>query len=117
MIVLHSLLRNYFTQRVGRIAALEPQMKSYCAACDCVDILLLAKRRQLRMAQAATQLRGALRHHMRCHVAAYGKEHLKPKFHYMWDVAEQLARDPFVMDCFIVERLLVGILNKEVARF
>ena len=42
---------------------------------------------------------------MLCHVAAYGKEHLKPKFHYMWDVAEQLARDPFVLDCFIVERL------------
>ena len=42
---------------------------------------------------------------MLCHVAAYGKEHLKPKFHYLWDVAEQLARDPFVVDCFIVERL------------
>lgn len=105
MIVLHSLLRHFFTQRIGRIAALEPQMKSYCAACDCIEILLLAKRRLLPMAQAATRLQGALRHHMLCHVAAYGKEHLKPKFHYLWDVAEQLARDPFVVDCFIVERL------------
>ena len=105
MIVLHSLLRHFFTQRIGRIAALEPQMKSYCAACDCVDIMLLAKRQLLPMAQAATRLQRALRHHMLCHVAAYGKEHLKPKFHYLWDVAEQLARDPFVVDCFIVERL------------
>ena len=105
MLVLHSLLRHFFTQRIGRIAALEPQLKSYCAACDCVDILLLAKRRLLPMAQAATRLQGALRHHMLCHVAAYGKEHLKPKFHYMFDVAEQLARDPFVLDCFVVERL------------
>ena len=80
MLVSHSLLRHLFTQRIGRIAALEPQLKSYCAVCDCVDILLLAKRRLLPMAQAATRLQGALRHHMLCHVAAYGKEHLKPKF-------------------------------------
>jgi hypothetical protein len=105
MIILHSLLRHFFTQRIGSIAALEPQLKSYCAACDCVDIVLLAKRRLLPMAQAATRLQGALRHHMLCHVAAYGKGHLKPKFHYMWDVAEQFARDPFVLDCFVVERL------------
>jgi len=94
-----------FTQRIGRIAALEPQLKSFCADCDCVDILLAAKRRLLPRVQAATKLPGALRHHMLCNVAAYGKEHLKPKFHYMWDVAEQLARDPFVLDCFVVERL------------
>ena len=105
MLILHSLLRHFFTQRLGRIAALEPQLESYCAACDCVDTVLLAKRQLLPMAQASTRLQGALRHHMLCHVAAYGKVHLKPKFHYMWDVAEQFARDPFVLDCFIVERL------------
>ena len=83
MIVLHSLLRHLFTQRIGRIAAPEPKMRSYCAASDCVDTLLLAKRRLLPMARAATRLQGALRHHMLCHVAAYGKEHLKLKFHYL----------------------------------
>ena len=57
------------------------------------------------MDQAATKLQGALQHHMLCHIAAYGKEHLKPKFNYMWVVAEQLARDPLVLDCFVVERL------------
>lgn len=105
MMILHGLLRHFFMQRVGRIAAIAPQLKSFCAACSCVDILLAAKRRQLPMDQAATKLQGALQHHMRCHIAAYGKDHLKPKFHYMWDIAEQLARDPFVLDCFVVERL------------
>jgi len=105
MIMLHSLLKHLFTLRIGHIAALEPQLKSYCAACDCVDIMLLAKRQLLPMAQAATKLQRALRHHMLCHVAAYGNEHIKPKFHYMFDVADQLARDEFVVDCFIVERL------------
>ena len=40
MLILHALLRHLFTQRIGRIAALEPQLKSFCVACDCVDILL-----------------------------------------------------------------------------
>ena len=43
MLILHALLRHFFTQRIGRIAALEPQLKSFCAACDCVDILLASK--------------------------------------------------------------------------
>ena len=105
MIILHALLRHFFMQRVGRIAAVAPQLKPCCAACSCVDILLQAKRRQLPMDQAATKLQGALQHHMLCHIAAYGKEHLKLKFHCMLDIAEQLARDPFVLDCFVVERL------------
>ena len=52
MIMLHSLLKHFFTLRIGHIAALEPQLKSYCAACDCVDIMLLAKRQLLPTAQA-----------------------------------------------------------------
>ena len=67
-----------------------------------IVLCCLLLRRQLPMDQAATKLQGVVQHHLLCHIAAYGKEHLKPKVHYMWDVAEQLARDPFVLDCFVV---------------
>ena len=55
----------------------------------------------------ATQ--AALMHHteqfMLHHVQAHGKGHIKPKHHWMFDVAEMLDWDLFMVDGFTVERL------------
>ena len=50
------------------------------------------------------------------HQAAYGKELLKPKHHWMVDVAQQVLRDHMVLDAFVIERqrLLVKGLAEHV---
>ena len=42
------------------------------------------------------------------HKKAYGEEHLKPKHHWVYDVADQMERDAgynILLDAFVVERL------------
>ena len=105
MLLLYVLLRHFFICRVGHRPEIAAKLESFCAACACVDILLLAKRRHIATTEASSRLQAALRHHGRCHVAAYGNQNLKPKFHWLWDIAELLSKDDFVLDCFVVERL------------
>ena len=50
-------------------------------------------------------MKAAVSDHMRKHLAAYGDANIKPKHHWMFDVAEQLATHPCVLDAFITERL------------
>jgi len=46
---------------------------------------------------------------MRLHIAAYGDETLKPKHHWMFDIAEQMEWLPCVVDAFIIERIHLRI--------
>ena len=105
MLLLYVLLRQFFVSRIAHRPELAANLRSFCAACACVDILLSAKRRHISTRDASARLFAALRHHGICHVAAYGNQNLKPKFHWLWDIAELLCKDDFVLDCFVVERL------------
>ena len=105
MLILYVLLRHFFICRVGHRPDIAAKLQSFIAACAVVDILLLAKRRHISTKDASARLFAALRHHGRCHVAAYGNQNLKPKFHWLWDIAELLSKDDYVLDCFVVERL------------
>ena len=57
------------------------------------------------MSDASSQLKVARSRHLELHVKAYGKSYLKPKHHWVIDIADQLGLDPFVIDCFVLERL------------
>jgi hypothetical protein len=46
----------------------------------------------------------AISHSPRLHQLAYGIRHIRPKHHWMMDVAAQLVRDECVLDAFIIER-------------
>ena len=73
--------------------------------CDAVDTIQLAKKRLIALPQAADRLNGQLTKWLDLHTAAYGEDRVKPKFHWMFDVAEHMSRDDILMDQFIVERL------------
>ena len=106
MLALYGLLRVFFEHRVGSREEVRPQMQSFQAACHSVDILLDCKRGRLGMATASRQLKAAVARHLQLHVAAYGKDYLKPKHHWNLDVAEQLGLgDPFMVDAFMLENL------------
>ena len=107
MLGLYVMLR-HFVEANAR-DDLEDEIASYKAACDCIDIIMMAKRGTLSMADAARRLRDALQKHARLHLAAYGDANCKPKHHWMWDIAEQMERDagvaPGLLDMFVIERL------------
>ena len=52
----------------------------------------------------------AIGRHQRLHIAAYGVDKLKPKHHWMFDVAEMLQHTEAVLDAFIIERLHLRVM-------
>ena len=65
----------------------------------------MAKRQMLTMPDAGRLLKRRLTNFFQCHKRAYGTRYLRPKHHWMFDVAEQFLIDPQVFDQFIIERL------------
>lgn len=104
MLMLYTLLRHFFEHHVGSRDEIKEKLEAFQAACLCVDILLQAKRGRLDMKRAASLLRDAVRQHMLLHIRAHGTSYLKAKHHWMFDIADQLETDPFVLDCFLLER-------------
>ena len=101
----YGLLRHFVESQLDGIAEIAAERASFEAACRCMDIMLLAKRGRVDMQEAASMLRIAAREHMEKHVLAYGTDHIKPKNHWVFDIIDQLRRHPFVLDCWVVERL------------
>ena len=57
------------------------------------------------MQVAARDLRVAISQHMERHKAVYETTCLKPKHHWLFDVARQIEESPFIADGFVIERL------------
>jgi hypothetical protein len=66
---------------------------------------MLAKKQLLPMRQAADLLRRGLSDWMSLHIEVYGSDDVHPKFHWMFDVCNQMEIDDHVYDQFIIERL------------
>ena len=105
MLSLYGLVRYFFETRVRGRAEVQAQLDAFLAACACVDVIMSAKRGSLSMAVASQALQTAITKHLQLHISTYGNRHIKPKHHWLYDVSEQFRRDPFVLDCFIIERL------------
>jgi hypothetical protein len=57
------------------------------------------------MADASARMREAMTVYFRFHKAAHGATKIRPKHHWAFDVADQLASDTVVFDAFVIERL------------
>ena len=93
------------TNQVPVVPDLAAARLSFCAACDCIDLVLLAKRRVASPSAVEPQLQFALAKHLELHKLAHGVGAVKPKHHWQLDVPRQLSRDGLVLDAFIVERI------------
>ena len=105
MLGVYGLLRHFLQTRIGNRREVAAHRASFDAACRVLDVIQSAKRGAIPMQQAAGLLRASLADHMVKHLAVYGDSHIKPKHHWLFDVAEQFETHPFVIDAFIVERL------------
>ena len=118
----YGLLRHWAATVVGERPELAQQRASFQSACTVVDIILLAKRGVLSTMEAQPRLHSAVDQWRAAHVAAYGTDHIKPKGHWLSDVADQIADCELVIDAFIIERLHLRVKrvaenNKELGPF
>ena len=56
------------------------------------------------MAEGARLLKQAASHHLEIHIACYGTGDVKPKHHWIFDVAEQWLEHECVLDAFVIEK-------------
>ena len=101
---LYGLLRHWVETRAGGVPELLPQRQSFDAACLVLDVILHIKRGLIGVQPGAERLQRVVSDFIRLHKAAYGEAHLRPKHHWLMDVAPQVVRDGLVLDAFIVER-------------
>ena len=84
---------------------LDQEKNALFAACKALDIIMMAKRGVWPLPEASRMLTAALVEHGKLHRAVHGLEKIKPKHHWAFDVAEQMASDETIFDAFVVERL------------
>ena len=108
---LYGLLRNFVEVEIGDRLELRDEIKSFMACCRVVDVIVDAKRYATTMENGASLLEQRMTDFMTIHIAVYGAEYIRPKFHWIFDIAVQWRRDRdwFVFDCFCIERLHVTV--------
>jgi hypothetical protein len=105
----YSLVRLLLELRVPDSAERAAAKKSFLLCCRIVDIFQLAKKRSLTGLQAADLLEPTLEQYMAKHIEAYGDAHVRPKFHWIFDIINQLRQFEMLFDQLIVERLHLWI--------
>lgn len=101
---LFGMLRHFVETRVAHVVGVERELASFLQLCNCLDIILLAKRRIADPLTAAHNLEDNLVRHLELHKAVYGDSLVKPKIHWLLDIPLQIRRDGLVLDSFVIER-------------
>jgi hypothetical protein len=104
LLCLYGMLRHYVECRVPPMPEHARARASFFAACSVVDGILCAKRRAMKLEDAAALVQERMCNFMHLHKLAYGSRFIKPKHHWQMDVAMQILRDGLVLDAFVVER-------------
>jgi hypothetical protein len=102
---LYALLRHFVDTEVVDDANLTPHIESFRAACIVVDLLKFVKTRQVTAESVRARLPTAISNFLRAHMIAYGRRRIRPKHHWLFDVAETALRHGMVLDMFVIERL------------
>ena len=102
---IYGIFRHWVDTHIGDREEIRLERASLDACLHVVDVILEAKRGIVTMAQSAHALRSAIKTHLEAHIRAYGKDDLKPKHHWLWDIAQQWLSCPCVLDAFIIERI------------
>ena len=108
LLLCYGLVRHFVETRIEESPDLALNRAAFFAACEVVDTILMAKRGRKPLGEAAAELRDAVSRCIALHIAAYGEEDIKPKHHWVYDVADWMERNKdkqLVLDEFIVERL------------
>ena len=109
LLSMYTLLRLWAETEIGDKKEVALERSSFDASCSVIDVILMAKRQLLTMPFAGRLLKQRVTNFMQRHKRAYGTAYVRPKHHWMFDVAEQFLIDPQVFDQFIIERLHLSV--------
>ena len=84
-------------------AEIAAERDCFLTLCRGLDILMDAKRFRLELPEAAQRLRDAHAEYMRKAVATHGIAHIRPKCHWVFDIADQMVK--YFYDTFVIERI------------
>lgn len=101
----YMLMRHFVDSELDAIDDLADKISSFKAMCKAIDIIQATKKQLLRMRDGSVALKRALTEWLVAHKHAYGEGNIKPKCHWMFDVAESMHDDLVLIDQFIIERL------------
>ena len=102
---LYALLRHFLESRVPPRSAIAHDIHLFALASKAVDLILAAKKRRVRVAEAGAELLSVLEQYMRLRVEARGNRRITPKSHWAFDIAQCMVADDFLVDAFTLERL------------
>ena len=113
---MYGLLRLFCESRLAGVDGLSGHMASFRALCKVVDLLLSAKRRLVPPEQAAVDIGTACERFLSSHLEVYGEDLVRPKHHWLLDIASQVRHHGMILDAFIIERqhLLVKALAEHI---
>ena len=101
---MYALLRHWASM-LPKTEDNELQLLSFFRGCRVVDLFLQTKRQILKAERASSILRKAIEEWMSAHISAYGVQNITPKFHWLYDVCDQLETNGILLDQLVVERL------------
>ena len=104
LLCVYGLLRHWVLIELGGDERMTLERLSFEAACDIVDILLETKQGKYGMKQGAELLIAATESFLKLHQQCYGKDHIKPKHHWLFDIALQWLSHLYVLDAFVIEK-------------
>ena len=102
--VLYPLIRHLVDTEVTD-PAFANNVESFRAACRVVDVIKLTKTRQIDIRSAKGLLLESIQEFLLKHKRAYGVERMRPKHHWLFDMACTAFRRQMPLDMFITERL------------
>jgi hypothetical protein len=100
----YGLVRHWVIVELQGEDSMAEHIESFNAACEVVDIMLRAKDGRMSTVEASRLLTLAATRHLDLHKACYGNERIKPKHHWIFDIALQLVDCEFVLDAFLIEK-------------
>jgi len=105
----YGLLRFFFTATLAENADMANYLNSFLALCSVIDLLLAAKRRVASLHRLADELDLQVQKFLDAHIRCYGREHVRPKHHWLMDISWQIRRHNLVLDAFVIERIHLRI--------
>jgi hypothetical protein len=99
----YGLLRHFVCRHVQDACMVE-ETSSFELCCHLIDGILDAKHGQTSMNESSLWLKRAHKAFLEMHISCYGSEYIKPKHHWVFDIAEQWSLHSFVPDAFLIEK-------------
>ena len=105
LLTLARCIEEFIAAKVPPDERLSAQKAFFAAAVRTVDLLMMVKQGRVPCAAAADELERSCQAQLAKFIEVHGAARVTPKFHWAFDIAEQLRNTDYLMDAFVIERL------------